>query len=92
MNSGYNNSRWIAINPGKLNKYESLKLLGTNLSIETDEMIFFGDSRNDLEVIQGVGCGVAMGNAISDIKEKAKYVTLTNNEDGIKVFLVKIIN
>ena len=84
--------KWIVVNPNFLNKLETLKILGNNLDIILDEMIFFGDSCNDLEAIEGVGCGVAMDNASDFVKQKAKYVTVSNNEDGIKFFLEKIID
>ena len=55
-------------------------------------MIFFGDGLNDLEVMDEVGLGVAMGNALEEIKDKSKEVTETNNEDGIVKFLDKKLN
>ena len=53
-------------------------------------MMFFGDGLNDLEVMESVGYGIAMGNVLDEIKEKVNEITLSNNEDGIGVFL-KII-
>lgn len=34
-------------------------------------------------MIETAGIGIAMGNAIQALKEKADYVTLTNNEAGV---------
>ncbi|WP_206913084.1 hypothetical protein IGL98_000762 [Enterococcus sp. DIV0840] len=48
-----------------------------------DEVMAFGDSWNDIEMLSGVGFGVAMGNAEDEVKKVAKYVTRTNEEDGI---------
>lgn len=84
--------RWIVINPSFLNKLETLKMLGENLNINLNEMIFFGDGPNDIEAIKGVGCGVAMNNALDFIKEKAKYVTLSNNESGVSKFLNEFLS
>ncbi len=61
-------------------------------NISLDEMIFFGDGLNDLEVISEVGLGVAMGNALDEIKDKSKEVTDSNNNDGIVKFLDKKLN
>ena len=61
-------------------------------NISLDEMIFFGDGLNDLEVIAEVGLGVAMGNALEEIKDKSKEVTESNNEDGIVKFLDRKLN
>ena len=55
-----------------------------------EEMIFFGDGLNDLEVIESVGMGVAMGNALPEVKENAKAVTTSNEEDGIAEFVLKL--
>lgn len=43
----------------------------------------FGDGPNDMEIFDFVGLKVAMGNAVSELKEKADYVTDTVEEDGI---------
>lgn len=43
----------------------------------------FGDNLNDLEMLKGVGIGVAMGNAEEETKAHADYVTDTNENDGI---------
>ncbi len=52
----------------------------------------FGDSSNDLLIIGKVGLGVAMGNALKEVKEQAKAITLSTDEDGIAYFLEKIQN
>ena len=43
----------------------------------------FGDSMNDLEIIQAAGVGIAMGNGAPELKEAADYVTSDIGEDGI---------
>ena len=43
----------------------------------------FGDSMNDIEVVQEAGIGVAMGNAVDALKKVADYVTAPIGEDGI---------
>lgn len=43
----------------------------------------FGDSENDLEMLSGVGVGVAMGNGEDELKDQATHVTDTNNQNGI---------
>ncbi len=89
MQDSTSSKMWLVINPKDLNKANSLKKLGKKLNISPEEMIFFGDGLNDLEVIKEVGLGVALGNALPAVKECAKEITLTNNEDGIALFLEK---
>ena len=48
-----------------------------------EEMIAFGDSDNDLEMLEYAGIGVAMGNAVECVKEAADYVTAHVDEDGV---------
>lgn len=87
MRDSDNELRWIVINPKGINKGTTLEKLGNTLNIKPEEMIFFGDGPNDIEVMKLVGCSVAMGNAINQIKDIAKHITLSNNNDGIAVFL-----
>lgn len=48
-----------------------------------EDAIAFGDSLNDLEMIDAAGCGVAMENGRQEIKVIADYVTSHVEEDGI---------
>lgn len=50
---------------------------------DMSQVIAFGDSRNDLELIQEAGVGVAMGNAESILKENADFITDPIDRDGI---------
>lgn len=52
--------------------------------------VAFGDSMNDLEVIRAVGMGVAMGNAVEEVKAAADYVTTAIDEDGVYLACVKL--
>lgn len=57
-----------------------------------DDCVAFGDGPNDVEILKKAKYGVAMGNAYPDIKENAKYITDTNDENGIMNFLIKLFN
>lgn len=87
MQDSGSQEKWLVVNPKGVDKKITLENLGRKLHIKLEEMIFFGDGLNDLPIMENVGCSVAMGNALDEIKEKADYVTLTNNEDGIAIFL-----
>lgn len=54
------------------------------------DVIAFGDEANDLEMITHCGIGVAMGNAIPELKSAADYVTWSNDEDGIAEALERL--
>ena len=48
-----------------------------------EEIIAFGDSENDLEMLQFAGIGVALGNAEPEVKAAADYVTDDIDDDGV---------
>lgn len=54
-----------------------------------EEMIAFGDGHNDASMLKYVGTGVAMSNAVQDLKDIADDITLSNDEDGIAESLYK---
>ncbi len=87
-----NSRNWLTINSKKINKFSSLKILCDNVGEKIDNVIFFGDGENDLILIENVGLGVAMGNAIEEVKNKALKVTLTNDEEGLAKFLEEKFN
>jgi len=55
-----------------------------------EDTIAFGDGLNDLEMIEKVGTGVAMGNALESVKLRADKVTKSCNEDGIYIALKEL--
>ncbi len=87
-----NTRLWLTINEKNTNKLLTLTSILDDLSLSLDEVVFFGDAENDLLILQNVGMGVAMGNAIDEVKEKAKAITLSNDEDGIYDFLHKYLS
>ena len=48
-----------------------------------DESMAFGDGGNDKDMLEAVGLGIAMGNALAEVKEIADYVCDTVDHDGI---------
>ena len=90
MQDSTDTKKWLVLTPKEINKRKTLQKLGKDLKIDLEEMIFFGDGTNDIEVIKAVGCGVAMGNALEEVKQEADYITESNNEDGIASFLEQI--
>ncbi|MBI2115747.1 MAG: HAD family phosphatase [candidate division NC10 bacterium] len=57
------------------------------LGIPPSAAVAFGDNLNDLEMIQAAGLGVAMGNANADLKQAARVVAPSNDEDGVATVL-----
>jgi hydroxymethylpyrimidine pyrophosphatase-like HAD family hydrolase len=53
--------------------------------------VSFGDDKNDLEMIKRCGIGVAVENALDEVKNVAKYVCKSNNDDGVARWLEEYI-
>ncbi|PZO96721.1 HAD-IIB family hydrolase [Streptococcus halichoeri] len=64
-------------------KVKGIERLGQMFGFDLSEVMAFGDSDNDLEMLSGVGVGVAMGNSDAAVKEGAHFITASNNNDGI---------
>lgn len=60
------------------------------LNLSTKDTIAFGDSDNDIEMLEIVGEGIAMKNAKIDLKIN-KITEFTNNEDGVAKYLEKML-
>ncbi|WP_422658049.1 Cof-type HAD-IIB family hydrolase [Paenibacillus sp. EC2-1] len=72
-------------------KGHALTFLANHFGCTLEETIAIGDSWNDHEMLECAGLGIAMGNAIEPLKKIADYVTLGNNEDGVKHALEKFV-
>lgn len=62
-----------------INKAYGLEKLGIN----SNHVISFGDSLNDIEMIKFAKIGVAMGNAQEQVKKASNYITSDRDEEGI---------
>ena len=74
---------FIEILPKGIDKGPSLLSLGERLGVKPSEIMAFGDSNNDAQMLRLAGIGVAMSNADESLKQIADYVTLDNNSDGV---------
>ncbi len=83
---------YIEISPIGTDKFQGLKLLIDQAfpSIDLNEVIAYGDNYNDIEMIENVGLGVAVGNAISEVKAVANHITASNKNEGVAMHLEKL--
>ena len=70
---------------------EKMKKFKEYLKINTNEIIAIGDGENDISMFEITPNSIAMENAVPLAKEKAKYQTLSNNENGVAHVLKKHI-
>lgn len=71
-------------------KSKAIQFMESHLNVSAQEVITFGDNFNDLDMLQYAGLSVAMGNAPDEIKQAAKEVTASNDDDGIALVLNRI--
>lgn len=76
-------SFFLEIVPHGVDKATGLSVLCRHLGILREDIIAFGDGFNDVSMIEYAGMGVAMGNAQQVVKDRADYITLSNEEDGV---------
>ncbi|TYR79885.1 Cof-type HAD-IIB family hydrolase [Priestia megaterium] len=69
--------------PSGGSKARGIEIMIEKLGYKKEDVYAFGDGLNDIEMLQFVGNGVAMGNAHDEVKDVAKYVTKDVAEDGI---------
>lgn len=88
--SDYNN---IDFGAKGVSKAEALKYICDKYNYAYKDTIALGDAGNDAEMLCFTEIGVAMKNAMPELKEYATYVTqLTNDEDGVAHFLAYMFN
>lgn len=77
------------INQTHANKGEALQALAAYLGVDMENTMAIGDGLNDISMIKAAGLGVAMANGTQLCKDKADYVTLTNDNDGVAAVIEK---
>ena len=81
----------IEINDVKATKGHILANVAEKIGLAKDEIAVLGDSLNDYSMFVEFPHSFAMGNAIPEIKEAAKYITATNVEDGVAKAIYRIL-
>ncbi len=82
---------FLELPPKGIDKAQSLQRLLTHLGLERESLMAFGDGFNDFSMIQFAGKGVAMANAVEEVKSIADFVTTSNEEDGIAHALEQLL-
>ncbi len=92
MQDSFDDVQWLELFNKGVEKYSGINKVAQMENIKNENIIAFGDGLNDIDMIEKCGIGVAMKNALIDVKEKANFITdKTNLEDGIIDFLQKYL-
>ncbi|HGM1135855.1 TPA: HAD family hydrolase [Clostridioides difficile] len=54
-----------------------------------DESIAFGDGKNDIEMLEAVGMGIAMGNAKNEVKKRADFICQSVENEGVYYYCLE---
>jgi len=86
---------YIEMSDGKLGlimnrnatKWNALCSVAMHFGISAAEIVSFGDDYNDIDMLRKCGIGVAMANAINEVKAVSDYICDTNDNDGVAKWL-----
>ena len=76
---------WLDLAPEGVSKASGLAEICERLGVDSSDVLAIGDGRNDIEMLEWAGRGVAMGQAPDEVKAIADAVTGTVEEDGAAV-------
>lgn len=74
---------WYKMSKKNATKERAIENLCSYLNLPAEKIVAFGDDFNDIGMLKLCGKGVAMGNAISEVKSVADEICLSNEEDGV---------
>lgn len=83
---------YLEITSHKAQKSSGIKYIQELKKLARAEMAAFGDGHNDLPMLKAVGTPIVMKNAMEDIKNYGKYITKTNDEDGVSFGITKYLD
>ena len=78
---------WLDLAPDGVSKASALADVAERLGVDRANVLAIGDGRNDVEMLQWAGRGVAMGQAPLEVQEAADDVTETVHNDGVALEL-----
>ena len=81
---GENRYTFLLHNTGKAS---ALRSLADHLNLSMSEIAVFGDDQNDVEMLKACGLGIAVANAIPEVKAVADDFALSNEEDGVAAYI-----
>jgi hydroxymethylpyrimidine pyrophosphatase-like HAD family hydrolase len=73
-------------------KAVALAHLVTGWGYSMADVVAFGDDVNDVDMVRSAGLGVAVANAVEEVKAVADRVTLTNDEDGVAIVIAELLD
>ncbi|MDE6747096.1 MAG: Cof-type HAD-IIB family hydrolase [Oscillospiraceae bacterium] len=85
----YRGENWYAFLPKMAGKIQAIQELAKLLNISLNEIAAFGDDKNDMEMLKMCGTGIAVSNAVSEVKDIADSIALSNDENGVAEWIAE---
>lgn len=85
------NIHLLEVFDAQVSKWTAIHRLALEQGIPRDRVAAIGDEINDLALIEGAGLGIAMGNAIDEVKTAAQRETLDHGNDGVAHAIDRIL-
>lgn len=77
--------------PKEVDKGNAMRIVAKKLGVSRDQVMGIGDQENDVPLVHAAGLGVAMDNAIIEVKAVAEYITKTNDQHGVAHAIEKFV-
>jgi 5-amino-6-(5-phospho-D-ribitylamino)uracil phosphatase len=74
---------WLTVQDVAVSKGHGLRALAERLGVDPASAVAFGDSTNDIPMLEAVGYGVAVANALDEVKAAADEVIGSNEDDSV---------
>ncbi len=87
----FSDGDWYKFTKSGVTKEKAILAVCEACHIDISETVAFGDDYADIGMLKICGIGVAMGNAVQEVKDIADDITLSNEEDGVAAYLEKWI-
>ena len=87
----FSEPHFLEVTPPGVDKATSLAWLCDYLGVRPEEVVACGDSGNDISMLQFAGAGVAVGNALPEVKAAADCTVASNDADGVAEAVEKYI-
>jgi len=75
----------------RTSKSEALRKLLLSRDILLDDVLAFGDDVPDIDLLAACGMPVAMANSVPEVRAVTRYITASNDEDGVAIVLEKML-
>lgn len=85
------NGHLMQIMSRSVTKWNGVKDMLDICNISAEETVYFGDDYDDIEPIRMCGIGVAVANAIDEVKAVADHIAESNDDDGVARFIEQMI-